>query len=109
VRIFALWGKPPDPDEFEAPEFDRVSIPGLSPREMFDDAFRGIARDGAGQIEVVVHLLKGLRSLASCSAEGMSEVAAQHAREALARAEGALDAPADLVLARELAQFAGRD
>ena len=109
VRIFALWGKAPDADERETPRYDRVAIPELSVREMFDDAFRAIGRDGAGQIEVVVHLLKGLRALAGCPAEGMPEVAAQHAREALARAEASLDAPEDLVLARELAQFARQD
>ncbi len=109
VRILALWGKAPDADEREAPRFDRVAIPELSMRELFDDSFRAIARDGAGQIEVVVHLLKGLRALAGCSAGNMPEVAAQLAREALARAESALDAPEDLVLARELAQFASQD
>ena len=109
VRIFALWGEAPGADEREAPIHDRVAIPELSVREMFDDAFRAIARDGAGQIEVVVHLLKGLRALAGCAAEDMHAVAAQHAREALARAENALDAPEDLVIARELAQFARRD
>ncbi len=109
VRILALWGSPPDADERDSPRYDRVAIPALSVREMFDDAFRAIARDGAGQIEVVVHLLKGLCALAGCPGDGMSEAARQQAREALARAENALDAPEDLVLARELAQFARLD
>ncbi len=76
---------------------------------MFDDAFRAIARDGAAQIEVVIHLMKALRALADCPADQMTEIAEQHAREALARAESALQAPEDLVLAREMAQFARRD
>ncbi len=109
VRIFTIWGKAPETDEREAPRYDRIAIPELSVVEMFDDAFRAIGRDGAGQIEVVVHLMKGLRALAGCPADGMAEVAAQQARAALARAEGALEAPEDLVLARELAQFAQLD
>jgi uncharacterized membrane protein len=44
--------------------FDRVAVPELSVADMFDDAFTGIARDGAGAVEVVVRLLKALESLA---------------------------------------------
>ena len=106
VRILATWGEPLAGDECEPPSCDRVEVPELSVSDMFDDSFRAIARDGAGQVEVVIHLLKGLRSLATCARGDMSEIAAAHARNALARAESALEAQGDLVLARELAQFA---
>ena len=109
VRIFSVWGEAPEVDARESPRYDRVAIPGLSMHSMFDDAFRAIARDGAGQIEVVIHLLKALRALAECPAEQMGEVAGQQARAALARAEDALRVPEELVIARELAQFARLD
>jgi uncharacterized membrane protein len=42
VRLFALWS---EPVERPAPEYDRVEVPEIVSRDMFDDAFTGIARD----------------------------------------------------------------
>lgn len=73
---------------------------------MFDDAFTAIARDGAGCIEVVVRLQKGLAALAADDNTEMALSAKRHARSALARAEKALELPQDVETARKLAQFA---
>ena len=108
VRILALWGAPLKDDECEDPVFDRVAVQDLSLSDMFDDAFRAIARDGAGQVEVVEHLLKGLHALSGC-AGAMTDVATQHARDALARAEKALDAEDDLARVRDIAKACGLD
>jgi uncharacterized membrane protein len=75
---------------------------------MFDDAFTATARDGAGSIEVVVRLLKGLESLAVAGNTQMREAALRHARDALARAELELTLPADRERARATARFASR-
>lgn len=104
VRLFALWGAPQD--ERSAPEFDRVEVPELSIRDMFDDAFTAIARDGAGSVEVVVRLLKALKSLASTGDPAIRDAAKAHARLTLARAKNAMEISEDLALVREAAEFA---
>jgi len=106
LRIFTHWGAPKQVDARPAPQYDRIAVPELSIHKMFDDAFRAIERDGAGSIEVVIHLLKALRSLAASPDPDLQREAEDQARRTLARAEKALDAPEDLVDARELAQFA---
>ena len=74
---------------------------------MFDDAFRAIARDGAGTIEVVVRLQKAFESLTSIGDPAMREASLRQARLVLARAEKSLDFPPDIEKAREAARFAG--
>jgi uncharacterized membrane protein len=105
IRVFGHWARPADTKQTDAPLYDRVSVPPLSIDDMFDDAFRAIARDGAGLIEVSCRLQKGLQSLAECGHPGMRAGALQHSRRALKRAEKALSADEDLLLVRELAQF----
>lgn len=106
VRLFALWSEPLEEGELEAVECDRVEVPELSVRDLFDDAFTGIARDGAGTLEVGVRLQKALYSLASIGDAAIRDAAVHHARLALARAEKALDLPEDLEMVRGLAKFA---
>ena len=107
VRLFVLWAEPSE--DPAVPQYDRVEVPELSLRDMFDDAFTAIARDGAGAIEVVVRLQKALESLSSLGDPTMREAALAHTRLALARAERALDLPEDLALARDAAAFARAD
>lgn len=104
VRLFVLWAEPSK--DTAVPQYDRVEVPELSLRDMFDDAFTAIARDGAGAIEVVIRLQKALESLSSLGDPTMREAAIAHSRLALARAEKALDLPEDLALARDAAAFA---
>lgn len=86
-------------------KFDRVAVPEIPLREMFDDAFTAIARDGAGAIEVAGRLQEAFHSLASTGDATMREVAKHHARLALARAENALEFGEDLEVVRTLAKF----
>ena len=106
VRLFVLWAGPADEDEPDSICYDRVQVPGIALADLFDDAFTPIARDGAGSIEVVVRMLKALHSLASAGHDRMRELAMQHARLALARAEIALDLEEDREAARDAAGFA---
>lgn len=105
VRLFALWCGPPEKDEVQAPECNRVAVPALAIQDMFDDAFGAIARDGAGAVEVAIRLQKALRSLAACGDAVMREVVVHHSRLALARAERALVIPQDVEAVRDLARF----
>lgn len=107
VRLFVLWAEPSE--ESPAPEFDRVEVPELSVHDMFDDAFTAISRDGAGAVEVVVRLLKALKSLSYVDDPAMREAAVTYARLAIARADRELDLPKDLALVRACAQFAKID
>lgn len=106
IRLFAEWSKPVADNEKEPVQYDLVTVPELSLEDMFDDAFSAIARDGAGIIEVVVRLQRAFESLASIPNPTMQEIAKQHARAALARAEKALGFPGDLRAARAAARFA---
>lgn len=106
VRLFALWSEPVDEDDIQTNECDRVEVPQLSIRDMFDDAFTSIARDGAGAIEVAVRLQKAFASLASIHDAAMQDAAIHHSRMALARAVNALKLSEDQQLVRELASFA---
>jgi uncharacterized membrane protein len=106
VRLFALWTEPIKTRNAKLHECDRVEVPEISLRDMFDDAFTAIARDGAGSIEVAGRLQKAFASLAWLEDPTMRDAAIHHARLALARAESALRLPEDLEVVRNAARFA---
>ncbi len=103
VRLFVLWAAPVPGDEAVASTHDRVEVPALSVRDMFDDAFTSLARDGAGSIEVAVRLQKALRSLAQLDDLSMRGAALHHAGTALARARLALDLALDVTTLESVA------
>lgn len=107
VRLFVLWSEPAAAGEVQPPECDRVSVPELSVRDLFDDAFNAIARDGAGVVEVAMRLQKALAALAPLGDAAMLDAAMRHSRLALARAEQALVIPEDVEAVRELARGVG--
>ncbi len=106
VRLFALWVEPDTGERPEPSDHDRVEAPETSLADMFDDAFPPIARDGAGSIEVVVRMLKAFQSLSAVGHEETRDLAVQHARLTLARAEMALALEQDREVARKAAAFA---
>lgn len=106
VRLFVLWSEPIEEGDARISECDRVEVPKISLRDMFDDAFTAIARDGAGAIEVAGRLQKAFASLASIGDAEMRDAAIHHSRLALARAENVLEIPEDLEVVRKLANFA---
>lgn len=105
VRLFAEWAEPIDEQDRKPCAHTRVHIAALSARDMFDDAFTSIARDGAGAVEVAARLQKALRSLASLDNADIQQAAIDHSRLALARAEHAMTLKHDLDTVRELAAF----
>ena len=82
---------------------DRVSVAPVSARDMFDDAFTAIARDGAGVVEIGVLLQQALAALGNDSDPAIRDAARAHAALALARAELALTLPQDLAAVRKAA------
>lgn len=106
VRMLVNWVEPLKEEDVAALKHDRVFVPAITMRDMFDDAFTGIARDGASSVEVVMRLQKALGALATIDNAAMRDAAAHHARLSLARAEQALAIEEDKVLVRALAEFA---
>lgn len=59
VRV--LTDRPTDDSELK---YDRVLVAPLDANDLMADAFRPIARDGAGHIEVMLRMIAGLKTLA---------------------------------------------
>lgn len=67
-----------------------VTIPALSMDDMLEDAFRPIARDGAGQVEVGLRLVAALGSLAQIDDPDLAAAARTRLADVLKRAEAVL-------------------
>lgn len=87
TRLLVLWSA--GRQEIDADEvlFPRLHVYPLSTRDLFDDAFRMIARDGAGSLEVQLRLQKSLCVLNELgdkafqtAAREMSDLAWQYAK-----------------------------
>ncbi len=65
VSVLADWR------QREGPEvcFGSVHVPSIDPSDVLSDAFRPIARDGCGNLEVMMRLLAALDALASLAPE----------------------------------------
>jgi uncharacterized membrane protein len=96
-RLFIDWASPAAPAQ---PEYDRVEVPPLALDDMLDDVFPALARDGAGLLEVAMRVQRVLGELGRCGDPQLAMAARRHAVLALARAERALDFPADAALVR---------
>ena len=82
----------------------------MSIEDMFDDAFTAIARDGAGCVEVGIHLQKALTALCMVGDESMKEATKRHAELSLKRSQIALPLDEDFFLqAVKSASMLGRD
>lgn len=101
VRVFSLWVREEQPGEINEAEFNRVEVPALSLSDMFEDAFRPIARDGAGNLEVMIRLQKSLAALSLIGTAETKNLAAAHARDAFERAKLSMKFPGDLDLLRQ--------
>lgn len=74
----------------------RLHVPSIAIDDLVCDAFRWIARDGAGQLEVQIRLQKALRSLAAHDPVRFGEAARAMSHEAFARAKIGLALPGDV-------------
>lgn len=99
-RLLSDWVGPADPADPAELEYDRIEVPPLSLDDMLEDVFPALARDGAGMVEVAMRVQRVLGELGRCGDTQLALAARRHAVQALARAERALDFPADLALVR---------
>lgn len=85
-----LWGWRADRNLPAQNAAANVTIAALSMDDMLEDAFRPIARDGAGQVEVGLRLVAALRSLAQIDDPGLAAAARARLADVLDRAEAVL-------------------
>ena len=78
------------------PRYERIWASPLSAEDLLEDAYRAPGRDGAGQVEVVVAILKALGRLTLHEDRSMALAARDMARQVAGRAERTLDDPGDL-------------
>lgn len=93
VRILSHWPNGSDGDK--KGRYPRLYMRPLNPTELFDDLFTGIARDGAGIIEVQITLQKALKALAAINPSVFSIPAKEHRLQAMERAGQALQSDYD--------------
>ena len=87
ARVLEAWRQ-------EAPEGEprrpRLHVPPLRAADMLEDAFAPVIRDGAGVVEVQIHLRRALAALARHDEPGMGAAARAMAAEARERAVEAM-------------------
>lgn len=95
LRVLAKWSSQAR-ETVASVTCPRLHVPPVSVEEMVGDAFRWIARDGAGQLEVQIRLQKALQSLAAHDPAHFGEAARAMSHEAFERAKIGLALPADV-------------
>lgn len=106
VRLLVHWTRSGREAADRSPRFDRVFVPLLSLSDLLDDAFTGIARDGAACVEVAVRLMRALETLTSLGDDAIRAEAVSQAKLALTRSEAAMSIAHDLARVRHSARFA---
>ena len=101
VRLFHLWFKKPDRGASPEVKYNRIEVPEIEASDIFDDAFRPIARDGANNIEVMIRIQKALTSIYTIVPSDVKEVVVNTSQEAYERAEIALQYTKDLELLKQ--------
>jgi uncharacterized membrane protein len=105
VRIFTTLIKQEEVAPADKVKYDRIEVPEISLNDMFDDAFRPIARDGAGNIEVMIRLQKAFKSIYYIASPEIKVITSSHARQAFERAESTIKYPGDLEVLRKESIF----
>lgn len=89
VRVMAPLAQH-DKDQEEEPRYPDVHVPAVEIADFFDDAFSGLARDGAPMVEVSIRLQKALYALSQMDGKEFSAQAKRLSHYSLALAEEAL-------------------
>lgn len=105
VRLFCFWNQKADTSDLADVKFDRVKVPVISTKEMFNDAFNVLSRDGASTIEVAIRLQKCLKSLTALSDTSISEAAENTAKLAYERSRQSLEFKTDQELLDSVSQW----
>lgn len=105
VRILLPWREHKSIDDSdENIVYPHVRVAELKLKDMFDDVFLPIARDGASMIEIQLRLQKTLQALKQLCPDCFAEQVEFHSLQAHRRAELALTLEADKQRLRELVE-----
>jgi uncharacterized membrane protein len=97
VRLFSLYNQPNKKEDPVELVYSRIAVPELAITDLFEDAFRPIARDGAANIEVMMRLQKAFKSMSNINHIDMHTTALKHSYEAFSRSEQSMTCKADLL------------
>lgn len=101
IRILSPWR---EANSVEV-QCSRIFVPPITAQDVFDDAFRPIARDGAGVVEVQIRLQKALASLAVIAPEAFELAASKMSQEALERVKASSCLAPDVAAIESAAQL----
>jgi uncharacterized membrane protein len=101
VRLFSLWMKKEEIESKKETIYSRIEVQEITLRDMFDDAFRPIARDGANNLEVMIRLQKAFKSIYFVSTIEGKELAASYSLQSYERASLAMEFRDDLEILKE--------
>ncbi|MFT5251095.1 MAG: putative membrane protein [Flavobacteriales bacterium] len=97
IRLFSLYNNSQGGEELQEEIYTRIAVPQLAITDLFEDAFRPIARDGAANIEVMIRLQKAFRSISKINHNDMTAVAMTHSLQAFSRAEKIMAYKEDII------------
>lgn len=101
LRLLLMW-RPPEMEDGTERTKGQVYVPGLDALNLVEDGFWGVARDGAGMVEVQLLLQKALATLANSDDPAMAAAAREMASRARDYAKEALPVASDLARVEEV-------
>jgi uncharacterized membrane protein len=104
-RLFSLMAGVNKSPEANKIKYNRITVPKISIKDMFEDAFRPIARDGAQNIEVMLRLQKTLIAIESICEPKIKQIAFEFSIQAFERAEAAIVYTPDVALLKKHCLF----
>lgn len=105
IRLFLLWNTGKKTTPIKKDVFNRIAVPEIEISDLFEDAFRPIARDGAANIEVMIRLQKAFKILSNSANRNIQKSCYYHSNQALERAKIEMKLEADLLLLQETCLF----
>lgn len=101
IKLFSIWNSVKQENKDEDIIYDRIAVPEIKIADLFEDAFRPIARDGAANIEVMLRLQKAFHILSTSNNKDISLASYFHSSQAFDRAELVMNLEADIMLLKE--------
>ncbi len=100
LRILSLWREPVAAE----PDYPDVLVPRITAQDLIEDAFRPIARDGAGLVEVQIRLQKILTAVQNAAPAAFEAPVKAMRCYALVQAKAATMAEPDLTALQDVMQ-----
>ena len=101
VKLFHLWFLNKDIKTSKI-KHNRIEVPEIATADIFEDAFRPIARDGASNIEVMMRMQKAFKSIYSFIPDELKDIVLTNAQIAYERAKLSTEYEGDLELLKDV-------